>query len=618
MSQHPNRNDVKEFARPLPIEPSEQILNSAPQSLPLDDTNNKDGIIIIQNNQFFITSPLSGGKPAVISPVPPVVLRKNRQIITAPTEVLSSDRLEWEIEEPAPYEITVSEDKLSAFLTLRRLEQYAWRLKDCAATNNIAVSAEQDKKALLSTVRIEQVLADFDKKSISQNLNIPAIYEALNHPTGRPVRVAEGTAPKPAINARIEIPFSEEALTAEIFHRNVSGQEEQNYPDIPEVQEGDIVAIKHPPIEGVPGYDVYGHLLPAAPPEDFQLIAKEHTQLISGLKVMALRTGRPRLTGVKGRTFDIAAAHRVLGNVNPETGHIVFPGDVAVHGDVEEQMIIEAIGNVYIYGNVKNATIVATGSIWIHGDVVESRLYSGYHGVLNNRLYHLSKQILEEGNLLRKAAKVLAKKLENRQQPVNYGQVIQLLLDTKYKRFAILIPELLHVLSDIKHSYPQDIKQLKRLLEVFLQPDQFIGMLNDAVVESFLKLLKDMYNGITVMLESKVRIDLPYSDNSIIQSGGNITIYGKGTRQSNLQSDGDIAYTSRNAVCEDSNLEATGAITAQTVGGTSETNSVLKAGKRLVLHKMSGGRISVGGYSEEVTGLLENAVITPQTLQRRQ
>ncbi|MFF2017946.1 flagellar assembly protein A [Paenibacillus sp. NPDC058177] len=618
MTHRPDRNDVKELTRPLPIDPSESILNDATQSLPSDDTNNKNGIIIIQNNQFFITSPLSGGKPAVVSPVSPVVLRKNRQIITTPTEVLSSDRLEWEIEESAPYEITVSEDKLSAFLTVRRVEQYAWRLKNCAATNNIAVSAEQDKKALLSTLRIEQVLADFDKRSISQNLNIPAIYEELNRPTGRPVRVAEGTAPKPATNARIEIPFSEEALTAEIFHRNVSGQEGQNYPDIPEVQEGDIIAIKHPSIEGVPGYDVYGHLLPATPPEDIRLTAKEHTQLVSGVKVMALRTGRPRLTGVKGSTFDIAAAHRVLGNVNAETGHIVFAGDVAVHGDVEEQMIIEAIGNVYIYGSVKNATIVATGSIWIRGDVTESKLYSGYHGVFNNRLYHLSKQIMEEGILLRKAAKVLSQKLANRQQPVNYGQVIQLLLDTKYKRFAILIPELLNVLSDIKHTYPQDTKQLKRLLEVFLQPDQFIGLLNDALVESFLKLLKDMYRGIVVMQETKVRIDLPYSNSSIIQSGGNITLYGEGTRKSELLSAGDIAYTSRDAVCEDSNLEAKGAITAQTVGGTSEDKSTLKAGKRLVLHKMSGGTISVGGYSEEVTGSLENAVITPQTLQRRQ
>ncbi|NUU60198.1 FapA family protein [Paenibacillus agri] len=616
MTHRPDRNDVKELTRPLPIDPSESILNNAPESLPSDDTNNKDGIIIIQNNQFFITSPLSGGKPAVVSSVPPVVLRKNRQIITTPTEVLSSDRLEWEIEEPAPYEITVSEDKLSAFLTVRRVEQYAWRLKNCAATNNIAVSAEQDKKALLSTLRIEQVLADFDKKSISQNLNIPAIYEELNRPTGRPVRVAEGTAPKPAISARLDILFSGEDAAATISHTGEDG--ERKDPDIPGVQAGDTIAIKHPLVEGVPGYDVYGRVLPAAQPEDIQIVAKEYTQLLAGGQIVALRAGRPRMTGSQIKSFDIPPLHIVRDDIKSDTSYIAFPGDVVVYGDVKEQMFLEAAGNVYIFGSVREATISATGSILIRGNVTGSKLYAGLYGVLNNRGYHLSKQIMEEGILLRKAAKVLSQKLATRQRPVNYGQVIQLLLDTKYKQFTLLIPELLNILTNIKPTYHQDRKQLVRLLEVFLRPDQFIGLLNDAVLESFLKLLRDMYTYIARLEETKVRIDLPYSDSSIIHSGGNITLYGEGTRKSELLSDGDIAYTSSEAVCEDSNLEATGAITAQTVGGTSEAKSVLKAGKRLVLHKMSGGSISVGGYSEEVTRSLENAVITPQTLQRRQ
>lgn len=615
MPQRTNLQQEQEQDRIMPVDSSLLSAASPSHTSSSDDTTNKDGIIIIQNNQFFITSPLPGGKPAVVSSIAPVVLKKNRQKITGQTEVLSSDRLEWEIEEPAPYDITVSQDRLTAYLTLRRVENFAWRLKNCPATNQIAVRAEQDKNAMLSTLRIEQILADFDKRSISHNLNIPAIYEEMKHPSGRPIRVAEGTPPKPATAAKLEMVFAPDELAAALFHSEEDTDGE--YAAIPSVKRGDIIAVKHPFAEGVPGYDVYGRLLPAEAPEDIYIAAKEQTREAGG-NIIALSAGRPRVTGIGLKTFDIPAAHIVEGCVNADTGHILFSGDVAVHGDVEEDMIIEAIGNVYIFGSVRRASIAATGSIFVRGSVIDSQLYSGYYGVLNNRLYSLSKQIMEEGNLLRQAAKVLAKKLDSRKQPAKYGQVIQLLLDTKYKRFAVLIPRLLNVLTEIKQTYHQDTKQLKRLLEVFQQPDQFIGFLSDAVVESFLKLLKELSSGIMVMQETKVRIDVPYSEGSLIQSGGNIHIFRQGLSDSRLFAAGDIAFTASDSLCENGSLEAEGTITAATVESSDEAKSVLKAGKRLILRKMTGGTITVGSFTEEVAETLEYAVITPQTLQRRQ
>jgi hypothetical protein len=616
MPQRHNHNHQNQPARPMPIDLSKTDIDDTSEPMTTDDAQSKDGIIIIQNNQFFITSPLSGGKPAVVSPIPPVVLKKNLELITSPTEVLSSDRLEWEVEEQPPYGITVSEDKLSAFFTLHRVEQYAWRLKNCPATNNIAVCAEPDKELLLSTLRIEQVIADFDKRSISHNLDIPAIYKELNQPTGRPVRVAEGKAPTPGTAARLEMLFSLEVAAEHIFWE-WDDIEDDKHPGLPGVPKGDIIARKHPFIKGVPGTDVYGSVLPAAPPEDIQVVAKEHAGLLAGGEIIALRAGRPRLTGNQVKSFDIPSGHTVLGNVNSDTGNIVFSGDVAVHGNVGDNMIIEALGNVYIYGSVNNATITATGSIFVRGAVVNSRLYSGHYGVIHNRLYHRSKKIMEEGNLLRQAAKVLSKKIESRKQPVKYGQVIQLLLDTKFKQFSILIPGLLNVLSDIKHSYQQDTKQLKRLLEVFLTTDQFIDLLNDAVVESFLKLLRDMYGAIAGLQESKVRVDFLDSHSSNIQSSGDIHMNGESVQDSSLLSGGDITFTSSDAVCEGSIVEAEGIITAQTVGGSSDIPSTLKAGKRLIVRKMNAGTITVGDFSEEIAEPIENAVITPQTLQRR-
>lgn len=65
-------------------------------------------------------------------------------------------------------------------------------------------------------------------------------------------------------------------------------------------------------------------------------------------------------------------------------------------------MIIESLGNVYVEGSVYNSTITATGSIVVKGNVVNSNLYSGYFGVMYNRIFNCSKLLIEEAMLLKK------------------------------------------------------------------------------------------------------------------------------------------------------------------------------------------------------------------------
>lgn len=102
---------------------------------------------------------------------------------------------------------------------------------------------------------------------------------------------------------------------------------------------------------------------------------------------------------------------------------MTFSGDVIIYGNVNDNMIVESLGNVYVYGCVYRATITATGSIYVRDNVLGSKLYSGYFGVLFNRLYKTSKRLSEEIGELIAATRVLTEVLEKRGQKAGLGQL---------------------------------------------------------------------------------------------------------------------------------------------------------------------------------------------------
>lgn len=494
---------------------------AAPQS---DGTSeNKNGIIIVQSNQIFITPPLPGGKPAVISAVHPVILKLNRQTLNEPAEVTTTDHLSWEISEKPQYQITVSNDKLNAYFTLYRVEKYAWKLVNCPAGDHIIVRAEPDFGLLLSKLTVDQIIAGFEQSSIIRSLNIPALYAELSDPTYLPVCIAAGKAPVPGKPARLEILLPDDHGNG--YSPDYSPEGSLIHTGFPAVREGEIFARKLPPQDGIPGFDVYGGILPAPAPQDLQLTVKAGIRVLPDGGIMALRSGRPRITGSAGpvTTIDFPDSYTVSEDRRQINAVISFPGDIIVGGSLGEHTVIEALGNVYLYGSATNSIICATGSIIVRGKVSGCQLYSGYYGAKHNRLCTNSKLLMEEISRLRVAATQLAATVESRQQTVKYGLVIMLLLESKYDHLPGQLRELHILLGSLGPSYPQDYTQLQRILEVFLRPGQFTDYITDAVLDTFMNLLKEAYDSVAALQEDHVRLDIAAAENSIIQSGGEIT-----------------------------------------------------------------------------------------------
>lgn len=611
-SRHAFSKTMPAFSTTFPMEPSTpSYLVSG-----MDGNEDKDGMIIVQNDQIYITPPLHGGKAAMISAVHPVVLKMGGGKVTEPTRVTSTSHLSWEISEKPQYQITISEDKLRAYFTLYRVEKYAWKLVNCPASAEVSVRAEPDYNLLLSKLTVDQILAGFPKSSFIPNLNIPALYAELNNPTYLPVCIAVGKAPVPGINGRLE-PLLQLNMTGEFS--NPEAPDPVNYLDYPgilSVQPGEVLARKLPPQEGMPGFDVYGGILPSPEPKDISLTPNEYTSLLPSGEIVALREGRPRITssGTPVVSIDFPAAYLMPEGMVTADGTFMFAGDVVAPEGVRDHSIIEALGNVYIYGDVRGAVIAATGSIVIRGRVTDSQLYSGYCGARQGRLYLHPSHLIEEITALRKAARLLEENLQARQQTVKYGLVVMLLLESKCSHIPGLLSGLQKLLLDNEPACPMDTEQIKYMLEVFLHPGQFTDFITDAVIGTLLKLLEGLCDAIEGMQEDNARIDVSEAEGCMLQSGGDLYIHKEGIKNSTLWASGNVQFIMEQSVCSGSAVEAGGSIILQRVGAEAAQQSVLTAGSTISARSISGTRVSIGEYTTEIGAVLEDTVFTAQNL----
>jgi hypothetical protein len=493
---------------------------------------------------------------------------------------------------------------MQVYFQLKSKERYAWRLVDTEPMQELILRAEQNKDCVLETVMMTDVMAKIEQMSIKSAIDIDALRRELDHPTYQPVRIARGQEAVPGRDATLKMYFPEQ-IKSEFF--DVSGHVDfRNHLQIPAVKPGDLIAKKIPMEKGVPGCDVFGKTIQPAEPKDIIIVAKPSVELTPDGEIRALRSGRPRITGNRVKTFDVSPVYTVPGDVDIETGNIVFAGDVMVHGNVMDHMMIESLGNVYVYGNVYSATVTATGSIFVRGNVLGGKLYSGNFGVRFNRLYQASKKLGEQIASLIAASRLLIRILESRKQKVQYGQIILLLIEGKFKDIPAMAKELLAILATIQHMRKDEHQELAEMCSVFCHPHQ-IGRIPDISFQRrFLSLLHTAHHEVARMRKEKSEVRLNQCYKSEIKSNGDIIIHRDGVILSSLYAARHILFMEDSTVCRGSALEAGGSIMASIVGGQTGVDTLLKAKVKISVRKMFTGRICVGKRWIDIDRVIED------------
>jgi len=134
------------------------------------------------------------------------------------------------------------------------------------------------------------------------------------------------------------------------------------------VEEGQVIATYHEPVDGSNGMTVKGKLLIAKrgrplPP----LTGKGFVRSEDNKTYTCTMNGKIEM---KNNRILISDVHEVHGDVGLKTGNIDFRGDVIIHGNVPTGAVIRATGSITIDGTVEGAIIDAHKDVIIRGGML--------------------------------------------------------------------------------------------------------------------------------------------------------------------------------------------------------------------------------------------------------
>nr|NJM01191.1 DUF342 domain-containing protein [Desulfobacula sp.] len=139
--------------------------------------------------------------------------------------------------------------------------------------------------------------------------------------------------------------------------------------EIPFVSAGDVLAEKIPPKEGKNGISIYGEAIPKAEAMDITFTLGKGVRLSrDGLKVLADVNGNPKVTA--GGEFSVNDAYFIEGDVDFNTGHVIFDKNVYITGSIKNGFRVEAVD--VVAKAVDGGIVKAQGDVFIENGVMES------------------------------------------------------------------------------------------------------------------------------------------------------------------------------------------------------------------------------------------------------
>ncbi len=180
--------------------------------------------------------------------------------------------------------------------------------------------------------------------------------------------VASGREPVQGEDGRIEILAQnrQDASVALCQEEDVCvDPKEKNY--ILNVRKGEKIARRVAPGKGVPGYDVFGRVIPALPGNWPDFEPGEGAELLTGGEyIVATRNGG---LCVDGPVISVIDEWEINGDVDMSTGHVEFSGRILiVRGDVSSGFKVKTRGDLVIEGNIEDdSTVEVGGKLHVNG-----------------------------------------------------------------------------------------------------------------------------------------------------------------------------------------------------------------------------------------------------------
>jgi len=191
------------------------------------------------------------------------------------------------------------------------------------------------------------------------------IKEYLNDMDYRkPLLAAEGQPAYDGKNAYIDYKVNIDKSSIKFEEDETGKVDFLNLELLENVVVGQLLAVKVPLEQGIPGRTITNRILPAKSGRD--------TSIKYGKGTILLEEGNKLTAEINGQVvyklgkISVEPVFVVYGDVSLETGNIVFLGSVIVQGSVQDNFEVKAAGNIEVKGTVQKAFIEAEGDIIIN------------------------------------------------------------------------------------------------------------------------------------------------------------------------------------------------------------------------------------------------------------
>ncbi len=248
------------------------------------------------------------------------------------------------------FDLTVSEDKLNAFLSINKESTVSFTLPD--------IKDYLEAKGIRYGIIDDEKISDYLENKDSRDT---------------PLKVAEGKSLDAGIDASIKYYFDTDPLKIGTV-KNGGTIDFKDRGDLPQVKKGDLLAEKIPTVEGTAGNDVYGRYLSVSKPKDTTLRKGKGTSISEDkLKIYAEVDGIPEISAV-GKVY-VSPRLEISGGVGLKTGHVDFDGKIDVIGTIQNGYRVR--GNSLKANEILKAEIEMEGDISVHGGILGAKIKGG-------------------------------------------------------------------------------------------------------------------------------------------------------------------------------------------------------------------------------------------------
>lgn len=437
-----------------------------------------------------------------------------------------------------------------------------------------------------------------------------SLAELATSGPGGPKLVARGTPVGKPKDEQVEFLFqkSRERASESTYRDRIDFRETF---DVPSVEAGVVLAIKHPGQPGTMGITVTGEKVPPREPALLEIRAGKGAEVAEDGRVIKSVTGGRPWSAARGRVIQVGVeqVYRHQGDVDLKTGNIRFKGQVDITGNVVDGMEVHVIGKLNVAGFVSNAKITTGGDVYIMKGITGSNVRVGGNTAAYaafeksfEELFNLLKSIKNAVNQLYSASAAFKEK--------SFGQLVMILLDKKYPGVSKTVKQVQDMVERCNVELPHEIIKTSQSL------DHLTG-LQVLSLKDFNELFTDLEASISLIQQlrkHKANARLNSIRNSVVEATGSILVEGQGCFSSRLVALGKIQIQ---GVFRGGEIYAREGIAAGELGTNTGTVTIVKVDQAALIQARvvhPGTILQVGNrkYEVMVTAKSVRARLDPQ------